>query len=339
MRPEHPEPPTPVTVRDVEDAARVLNGIARRTPVESSTAVTRAAGAETVLMKCENLQRIGAFKFRGACNALSRLPENHPGVLAYSSGNHAQAVALSAGLLGLRAIIVMPANAPAVKRSATERLLQDAAPGSEVVFYNPKTQIREQLGAEIAEREGLEIVPPYDHPHVIAGQGTAALELFEEAGTLDRLYVCTGGGGLLSGSALVAKDRSPGCTVIGVEPEAGDDATRSFETRTLQKVSNPDTIADGARTPYLGSYTFPLVLSHVDRMMTVTDAELAAAMRLVYERARLVIEPTGALALAGAIKDGRDGALRGKRVGVILSGGNVDLDKLGYYFALAASPD
>ncbi len=273
-----------------------------------------------VYFKCENFQRVGAFKFRGAFNAISQLtPEQKSrGVITYSSGNHAQAVALAAKLLGTTAVIVMPQDAPQVKLDATRGY------GGEVVTYDKHTDVREELAARIAQERGLTVIPPYDHPHVIAGQGTAAKELFEDVGPLDYLFVCVGGGGLISGCALAAHALSPGCQVIGVEPEAGDDATRSFKTRTLQKVHNPDTIADGARTPYLGQLTFPLVLQYVHDMVTVTDRELLAAMLYVWERMKIVIEPTGALGVAGLFER-KVSPPAGSRVGVIVSGGNVDV--------------
>ncbi len=273
-----------------------------------------------VYFKCENFQRVGAFKFRGAFNAISQLtPEQKSrGVITYSSGNHAQAVALAAKLLGTTAVIVMPQDAPQVKLDATRGY------GGEVVTYDKHTDVREELAARIAQERGLTVIPPYDHPHVIAGQGTAAKELFEDVGPLDYLFVCVGGGGLISGCALAAHALSPGCQVIGVEPEAGDDATRSFKTRTLQKVHNPDTIADGARTPYLGQLTFPLVLQYVHDMVTVTDRELLAAMLYVWERMKIVIEPTAALGAAGLFER-RVSPPAGSRVGVIISGGNVDV--------------
>jgi threonine dehydratase len=262
---------------------------------------------------------MGAFKFRGAYNALAQLSdaEKRRGVLTYSSGNHAQAIALAGTLLGIRTTIVMPEDAPAVKLAATRGY------GGEVVTYDKNETTREALGAALAAERGLAVIPPYDHPHVVAGQGTTAKELIEDAGRLDWLFVCCGGGGLLSGCAIAAAQLSPGCKVVGVEPAAGDDATRSFRTKTLQTVHNPDTIADGARTPSLGKVTFPLVLAYVHDMMTVSDRELLDAMLYLWERMKIVVEPTGALAAAGLFKGAHD--VRGKRVGVVISGGNVDL--------------
>jgi threonine dehydratase len=314
-----------VTYDDVLAAAERLRGHAHRTPVATSRTLDEALGAR-VFLKCENLQRMGAFKFRGAYNAISRLtPEERTrGVLAYSSGNHAQAVALACRLLDTRATVVMPFDAPAAKRAGTEGY------GAQVVAYDPAREKREAIAARLQAEGGAVLIPPFDHPDVIAGQGTAAAELVAEVGSLDVLLVPCGGGGLLSGCALSARALSPGCRVVGVEPEAGDDATRSFRTRTLQTVDHPRTIADGARTPSLGKHTFPLVLENVDDMVTVPDADLVEAMRFVWERMKLVVEPTGVLGLAAA-RTGRVD-VRGKRVGVILSGGNVDVTKAAEWF-------
>ncbi len=314
-------PRLPVTYADVVAAAEKLAGVAHRTPALTSHTVDERTGAR-VFFKCENLQRMGAFKFRGAYNALSNLndAQRRRGVVAYSSGNHAQAVALAGRLLGVNAVIVMPDDAPAVKLDATRGY------GAEVVIYNRETQDREQLARELAEKRGLTVIPPFDHPQVVAGQGTAAKELIEDAGALDYLLVPCGGGGLLSGCAIAANHLSPGVKVIGVEPAAGDDVTRSFQTKTLQSVHNPDTIADGARTHSAGVVTFPLILHHVHGMLTVTDAELLRSMFYLWERMKMVVEPTGALA-AAALLEGKLSA-RGQRVGIIVSGGNVDLKTL-----------
>jgi threo-3-hydroxy-L-aspartate ammonia-lyase len=320
------------TYADVDDAARQIAGVAHRTPVVTSRTVDLRTGAQ-VFFKCENLQRAGAFKFRGAYNALSRLTaaERQRGVVTFSSGNHAQAIALAGQLLGIPRVIVMPSDAPAIKRAATE------AYGGEVVAYDREKDDREAIGQRIAAERGLTVIPPYDHPHIIAGQGTAARELLDEVGRLDMLFVPCGGGGLLSGSALAAGRLAPGCQVVGVEPAAGDDATRSFRTKQLQRVSNPKTIADGARTPSLGSLTFPLVLEHVSDMTTVDDRSLLAAMLFLWERLKLIVEPTGSLA-AAAVLDGRID-VKGKRVGVILSGGNVDLAQAAAWIAQSWQPD
>jgi len=306
-----------VTYDDVARAHERIKAEAHRTPVLSSATVDALTGAK-VFFKPENLQRMGAFKFRGAYNALSQLSadEKKRGVVAFSSGNHAQAVALAGKLLGVPRIIVMPADAPKVKVDAT------GGYGAEIVLYQ-ENQNREELARNISSERGLTLIPPYDHPHVVAGQGTAAKELIEDAGPLDLLLVPCGGGGLLSGCALAARHLNPGCRVIGVEPAAGDDATRSFRTKTLQTVKNPDTIADGARTPSLGKVTYPLVMRYVDDMLTVTDDELLKSMFFLWERMKIVVEPTGALAACALFEKKLDA--KGKRVGVVLSGGNVDL--------------
>ena len=310
------------TFADIESAAKQIAGAAHKTPVATSTTINARTGAE-LFFKCENLQRAGAFKFRGAYNALSRLTadERRRGVVTFSSGNHAQAIALAGQVLGIPRVIVMPSDAPAVKRIATEGY------GGEVILYDRDKEDREAIGKRLAAERGLTLIPPYDHPHIIAGQGTAARELIEEVGALDLLYVPCGGGGLLSGSALAANAMEANCRVIGVEPAAGDDATRSFRTKQLVTVNNPKTVADGARTPSLGSLTFPIVLQYVADMATVDDPTLLKTMFYLWERLKLVIEPTGALAAAAALEGTTP--IRGLRVGVILSGGNVDLTQVG----------
>jgi len=306
------------TFADVESASAQIFGVAHRTPVVTSRTVDERTGA-VVFFKCENLQRGGAFKFRGAYNALSRLSadERRRGVVTFSSGNHAQAIALAGRVLDIPRVIVMPSDAPEVKRIATEGY------GGEVVLYDRDREDREAIGKRLASERGLTLIPPYDHPHIIAGQGTAVRELIEEVGALDAVFVPCGGGGLLSGSAIAAQAMAPGCKVIGVEPAAGDDATRSFKTKQLQTVHNPKTVADGARTPSLGSLTFPLVLQHVSDMTTVDDPTLLKTMFYLWERLKLVVEPTGALAAAAVLENGLP--IAGRRVGVVLSGGNVDL--------------
>jgi threonine dehydratase len=306
------------TFADVESAARQLAGVVHRTPVVTSRTVNARTNAD-VFFKCENLQRAGAFKFRGAYNALSRLSpeERRRGVVAYSSGNHAQAVALAGQLLDIPRVIVMPNDAPTVKRLATEGY------GGEVVLYDRHHEDREAIGRELAATRGLTVIPPYNHPHIAAGAGTAALELLQEIPAIDLLLVPCGGGGLLSGSALAAHGYAPRCQVVGVEPAAGDDATRSFRTKALQTVDNPQTVADGARTPSLGSITFPLILEHVADMVTVDDATLLQSMFYLWERLKLLVEPTGALA-AAAVLNGLI-PLAGRRVGIVLTGGNLDL--------------
>ena len=310
------------TFADVESAAKQIAGAAHKTPVATSRTINTRTGAE-LFFKCENLQRAGAFKFRGAYNALSRLDadERRRGVVTFPSGNHAQAIALAGQVLGIPRVIVMPSDAPAVKRIATEGY------GGEVVLYDRDTEDREAIGKRLAAERGLTLIPPYDHPHIIAGQGTAARELIEEVGALDLLFVPCGGGGLLSGSAIAANAMEANCKVIGVEPAAGDDGTRSFRTKQLQTVHNPKTVADGARTPSLGSLTFPLVLKYVADMTTVDDPTLLKTMFYLWERMKLVVEPTGALG-AGAALEGTT-PIRGLRVGVIISGGNVDLSQVG----------
>lgn len=308
------------TYDDVVAAAARIEGHAHRTPVMTSRTMNRELGAE-VFFKCENLQRMGAFKFRGAFNALSKFDERQrrAGVVTYSSGNHAQAIALSAALLGIPATIVMPNDAPAAKMAATRGY------GGNVVIYDRYTEDREQIGRALAERRGLTLIPPYDHPDVIAGQGTAAKELFEDVGALDALFVCLGGGGLLSGSALSARALAPRCTLYGVEPEAGNDGQQSFRSGRIVHIETPRTIADGAQTQHLGEYTFAIIRRDVDDILTVSDAQLVESMRFLAERMKLVVEPTGCLGIAAAraMKD----QLQGRRIGVILSGGNVDIDR------------
>ena len=308
----------PVSFDDVARAHERIAPYVLRTPVLTSSSVDRLSGAR-VFFKCENLQRGGAFKFRGACNALAAMPapQRARGVIAYSSGNHAQAVAIAGRALGAPVVVVMPADAPRVKLDAARGY------GAEVITYDRYTESRETIAERLASERGLTLIPPFDDPRVVAGQGTAAKELFEEAGALDVLLAPCGGGGLLSGCALAAHALAPGCRAIGVEPAAGDDATRSFRTRSLQSVRNPDTIADGARTASLGRITFALVLHYVADMLTVSDDELLRAMLFVWERMKLVVEPTGALGAAAVLEKKLE--LRGLRVGVMLSGGNVDL--------------
>jgi threonine dehydratase len=306
---------------DVQEAAGILAGHAHRTPVLTSRTIDRRTGAQ-VFFKCENLQRGGAFKFRGAYHALYRLTprQKQAGVVAFSSGNHAQAVALAGTLLGVHAVIVMPSDAPAVKVQATRGY------GAEVVLYDRLRDDREAIAAELASTRGLTAIPPFDHPHIVAGQGTAAKELLEETGPLDVLLVPCGGGGLLSGCAIAAHALSPQTRTIGVEPELGDDVVRSFRSGVIQRVDNPATIADGARTAAPGLVTFPLIMKYVADMLSVDDEELLRTMWYLWERLKIVVEPTGALGIA-ALLEGRLDA-RGKRVGVVLSGGNADIRQL-----------
>ncbi|WKV51545.1 threo-3-hydroxy-L-aspartate ammonia-lyase [Dickeya fangzhongdai] len=311
---------------DVAAASDRIAGYAHRTPVLTSRTVNDAFGAE-LYFKCENFHRMGAFKFRGAMNALLQFTDEQQaaGVVAFSSGNHAQAIALSARLLGIPATIVMPQDAPAAKIAATKGY------GAQVVTYDRYTEDREAIGRELAQQHGMTLIPPYDHPQVIAGQGTAAKELFEEVGELDALFVCLGGGGLLSGSALSARRLSPNCRVYGVEPEAGNDGQQSFRSGRIVRIDTPNTLADGAQTQYLGQYTFALIRANVDDVLTVSDDELVAAMRFFAERMKMVVEPTGCLGFAAARACQHE--LRGKRVGVIISGGNVDLARYGQLLA------
>src|SRR5580765_2857057 len=306
-----------VSFEHVAAAHERIRAHALRTPAVTSTTVDAMTEA-TVFFKCENLQRMGAFKFRGAYNALSLLDAERKkrGVITYPSGNHAQAVALAGKLLGIRAVIVMPEDAPQVKLEATR------AYGAKVVKYR-KGDAREEVAGRLAAEQQLTMIPPFDHEDVIAGQGTAAKELIEDVGPLDLLLVPCGGGGLLSGSAIAAKHLAPKCRVMGVEPEGGNDATQSFVQKRLVTIAAPDTIADGARTPSLGKLTFPIVMRYVDEMLTVNDDELARTMFWIWERMKLVVEPTGALAATALLQ--QKVKAKGLKVGVILSGGNVDL--------------
>ncbi|MGW1270006.1 pyridoxal-phosphate dependent enzyme [Streptomyces sp. NPDC002491] len=309
--------PLPITLDDVRDAAVRLKGVAHRTPVLRSRTLDRIVGAE-VLLKCENFQRVGAFKFRGAYNAASRLtPEQlSRGVAAYSSGNHAQAVALAARELGAAAVIVMPEDAPRSKRAATEGY------GAEIVTYDRYSGDRVAIAEALAADRGLALIPPYEHPHVMAGQGTAALELMEEAGELDALLAPVGGGGLIAGSATAVKGLRPGIRVVGVEPEAGDDTKRSLEAGRRVEIPVPRTIADGQALHTPGELTFSVNRRLVDAITLVSDDEIRAAMRFAFERLKIVVEPSGATPLAALLAGRVDDLPR--RVGVIVSGGNID---------------
>ena len=308
------------TYDDVATAAQRIDGHAHRTPVMRSRTIDKELDAQ-VFFKCENLQRMGAFKFRGAFNALSKFDERQrkAGVVTFSSGNHAQAIALSASLLGISSTIIMPNDAPASKVAATRGY------GGKVVMYDRFTEDREQIGKDLAEKNGLTLIPPYDHPDVISGQGTAAKELFEEAGKLDALFVCLGGGGLLAGSALSARALSPNCKIYGVEPEAGNDGQRSFRSGAIVHIETPKTIADGAQTQHLGAYTFKIIRRDVDDILTASDLQLIECMRFFAMRMKLVVEPTGCLGFAAARE--MKSQLQGQRIGVIISGGNVDLNR------------
>lgn len=309
------------TYENVVAAAARLQGHAHKTPVMTSRTANAQLGAE-VFFKCENLQRMGAFKFRGAFNALSQFtPEQRKaGVVTFSSGNHAQAIALSAKLLNIPATIVMPHDAPAAKVAATKGY------GGTVVIYDRYTQDREEIGRDLSAKHGLTLIPPYDHADVIAGQGTAAKELFEEVGALDAFFVCLGGGGLLAGSALATRALAPHCKLYGVEPEAGNDGQQSFRSGAIVHIDTPKTIADGAQTQHLGQLTFPIIQRNVDDILTVSDAELIEEMRFFASRMKLVVEATGCLGLAAARKLAPQ--FQGKRIGVLVSGGNVDIARL-----------
>ena len=315
------------TYADVAAAAQRIEGLANKTPVMTSRTANEEMGAE-VFFKCENYQRMGAFKFRGAMNALSKFDarQRAAGVVAFSSGNHAQGIALSAKLLGIPATIIMPLDAPAAKVAATKGY------GANVVTYDRYTEDREAIGRGLADKHGMTLIPPYDHPDVIAGQGTAAKELIEEVGALDALFVCLGGGGLLSGSALAARALAPNCKIYGVEPQAGNDGQQSFRSGTIVHIDTPRTIADGAQTQHLGEYTFAIIKRDVDDILTATDDQLVACMRFFAERMKMVVEPTGCLGFAAARE--MKAQLKGKRIGVIISGGNVDIER---YISLLGS--
>lgn len=308
------------TYQEVAAAAKRIEPYAHKTPVLTSRTANKKLGAE-LFFKCENFQRMGAFKFRGAMNALLQFSDEQKkaGVIAFSSGNHAQAITLAAQLLGIKATIIMPEDAPKAKVDATRGY------GAEIIHYDRYTEDREQIGRELAEKHGYKLIPPYDHPHILSGQGTAGKELFEEVGELNALFVCLGGGGLLSGCALAARHFAPDCKVYGVEPEAGNDGQQSFRKGEIVRIETPKTIADGAQTQYLGEYTFPIIQNNVDDILTVKDSSLVESMRFFAERMKMVVEPTGCLGFA-AVEQLKE-ELQDKRVGVILSGGNVDISR------------
>ena len=310
-----------ISYSDIEAAAQAIAGIAHRTPVMSSRQVNEGLGAQ-VYFKCENFQRVGAFKFRGAYNALSRFDaaQRRRGAIAFSSGNHAQAVAHAAHILGMPAVIVMPQDAPATKLAATRGY------GAEVILYDRATGDREAIARDLVATRGGTLIPPFDHTDVIAGQGTVARELFEEVGELDYLFVCVGGGGLIAGCALAAAQLAPACRVIGVEPEAGNDAQQSLRSGRIMRIPVPQTIADGAQTTAVGELTFPIMQRLVSDIVTVSDEQLRAQMRFFATRMKIVVEPTGCLAAAAALNGSLP--LRGRRVGVVVSGGNVELSML-----------
>ena len=309
----------PVPYEEIQNAAKILKDVAHHTPVLTSSYADEKVGAK-LFFKCENFQRIGAFKFRGAYNAIAQLNESEKrkGVVAFSAGNHSQAVALASRLLNISATIVMPSDAPAVKIEATRGY------GAKVVLYDRNKENRESIANQFVQEQGLSLIPPYDHPHVIAGQGTVAKELFEEVGELDYLFVCVGGGGLISGCSIAAAQLSPHCKVIGVEPEAGNDAQQSFYKKEIVSISVPNTIADGARTQQLGKIVWPIFISKVHNMLTVSDKQLSTQMRFFAERMKIIVEPTGCLAAAAVMNKLID--VSNSRVGIIVSGGNVDMN-------------
>lgn len=311
-------PPLAITYGDIAAAHDRIREAAHRTPVLTSRTADAMTGAH-LFFKAENLQRMGAFKFRGAYNAISQFTteQRRGGVLAFSSGNHAQAIALSARELGVPALILMPQDAPQMKIDATRGY------GAEVILFDRYREDREALAQRLAAERGMTLIPPYDHPHVMAGQGTAAKELIEDAGELDVLVVCLGGGGLLSGSAVAARALNPDIEIYGVEPQAGNDGQQSLRTGRIVHIETPRTIADGAQTQHLGQYTFPVIRSLVDDILTVTDDELVRTMQFFASRTKIVLEPTGCLAAAAVLQGQLD--VRGKRVGIVLSGGNVDM--------------
>ncbi|PIB42231.1 serine dehydratase [Pseudomonas sp. 2822-15] len=314
---------------DVVAAAQRLEGFAHQTPVFTSRTLDTETGAQ-VFIKCENLQRTGSFKFRGAFNALSQFDaqQRKAGVVAFSSGNHAQGIALAAQLLGMPATIVMPTDAPAAKVAATREY------GASVVLYDRFNEDREQIGRTLAVEHGMTLIPPYDHPHILAGQGTAAKELLEFSGPLDALFVGLGGGGMLSGTALSTRALAPDCQLLGVEPHAGNDGQRSFQNGSIVHIDTPATIADGAQTQHLGDYTFPIIRDKVSDILTVSDAQLVAAMKFFMQRMKMVVEPTGCLGLAALRQLGE--RFKGRRVGIIVTGGNVDIAR--YAALLSEAP-
>lgn len=314
------------TYSDVVAAAERIDGFAHLTPVLTSRTINDEIGAQ-IFFKCENLQRTGSFKFRGAFNSLSRFDQQQrkAGVVAFSSGNHAQGIALSAALLKMPATIVMPTDAPAAKVAATQGY------GASIVLYDRYTEDREDIGRALAQEHGMILIPSYDHPDVLSGQGTAAKELFESVGALDALFVGLGGGGMLSGTTLSTRALAPDCLLYGVEPEAGNDGQQSFRSGRIVHIETPDTIADGAQTQHLGTYTFPIILEGVNDILTVPDTELIAGMKFFARCMKMVVEPTGCLGLAAVRK--MKGQLKGKRVGIIITGGNIDIDKYAGFLA------
>jgi threo-3-hydroxy-L-aspartate ammonia-lyase len=307
-------------LKSIEAANKRLKGIANITPVLTSRSLNKVLGAE-IYFKCENFQRMGAFKFRGAYHCISQLTDDEKsrGVVAFSSGNHAQAVALVGRMLKINTTVLMPDNAPTTKLEAAKEY------GATVVQYDPKVDSREEIAKEFVKNKGFTLIPPFNHLDIVAGQGTAVMEMLEETGNLDMLLVPCGGGGLLSGSAIAAKGLSPDCQVIGIEPELGDDATKSFYSKTLHSIKNPDTIADGVRTPSLGDITFPLILDYVDQMKTVSEQAIIEAVQFLFYRMKLVVEPSGALGLAALLSKA---VIPKGRIGILISGGNIDANTI-----------
>ena len=318
------------TYQDVYDASNILRDVAHHTSIETSSTLDSELGVK-VFVKCENMQRMGAFKFRGAYNAISKY--NCDGrlrhVLTYSSGNHAQAIALASTLHGVKSTIIMPLDAPPLKLQATKQY------GGDIVFYDRYKEKRDEVKERVAETlpsEGTVFIPPYDHKYVIAGQGTVGKEMIEDLQSigisLDFLFVCVGGGGLISGICLAANALSPNTKIIGVEPEAGNDAQQSLQQGRIIYIETPHTIADGAQTPHLGELTFAIMRSHVSQIITVTDEELVQDMKFIGERMKMVVEPTGCLGLAGLRKMVRNGEIpKQSNCGVVISGGNVDMKR------------
>lgn len=308
-----------VCYQDIVSASEVLKDVAHLTPVLTSSQANELTKSQ-IFFKCENFQRMGAFKFRGAYNAISRLSDaqKNKGVVAFSSGNHAQAMALAGKILGVSVAIVMPTDAPKIKVSATREY------GAKIVFYDREKEDRVAIAERLVSEAGCTLIPPYDHRYIIAGQGTAAKELIEEVGPLDYLFVCVGGGGLISGCAIATKELSPNCVIIGVEPEAGNDAQQSLRSGKIVKILTPNTIVDGAQTQYIGTLVLPILQTHVKDIITVSDDQLRQQMRFFAERMKMIVEPTGCLA-AAAVFNGLIN-ITGKRVGVIVSGGNVDMN-------------
>ncbi len=317
--------PASVVFDDVIAAAGRLEGVVHRTPVLTSRTLDQRAGCR-VFLKCENFQRAGAFKIRGAFNAMSQLggEEQRSGVITYSSGNHAQAIALAGSLLDVPTLVVMPDNAPPVKVEATK------AYGAEVVFYNPDAEEREEVAEKLRADKGMTLIPTFDHHHVIEGQGSAALEMIEQVGELDLMLTPCGGGGLLSGSAIALKGRQPTARIIGVEPEGADNGNRAYRSGKIDRVEQPRTFADGLRPKALGEHTFHIIRRCVDHMVTVSEHEIRTTLEFLWSRMKLVVEPSGAVGLA-PLFHGRLGA-SGSRVGVIISGGNADIDAVARWF-------